>query len=144
MHKLKVIAVCAGLVLSTSATQAVAGPSHHGYRHFTGHAPHYRHYRHYRHHRHGHHSNRGAYLAGGIILGSVLTHALTRHRHHEYHDPYYEQETRVIRHGPSYTRRSAEPVRRLFRDRDGNCFEKQYNDRGDEILLELDPAECAW
>ncbi|MFK7912875.1 MAG: hypothetical protein AB8B93_03085 [Pseudomonadales bacterium] len=84
-------------------------------------------------------SNRGAYLAGGILLGSVITHALTRPRHERHGDSYHE--TRVIRETAN---QSSAPTRRLFRDRDGNCFERATDQQGNEVLIGLPDSECAW
>lgn len=84
-------------------------------------------------------SNRGAYLAGGILLGSVITHALTQPRYERRPDSYHE--SRVIR---ETTRQSVTPSRRLFRDRDGNCFERALDERGNEVLIDLPDSECAW
>lgn len=99
-------------------------------------------YRHHYRHRSG--GDRAAYLAGGLILGSVITHALTRPRYetrsydrhsHSYH------ETRVIRES---SRAQTQPSRRLFRDRDGNCYERISDAGGDELLISLPASECAW
>jgi hypothetical protein len=93
-----------------------------------------RHNRHaYRHDRHRN-NDRGAYLMGGIVLGSILT------------DLFHRQDDRQV------TRRViSEPVvvdpaysRRLIRDRSGNCFEKSYDRDGNEEVFEVSPAECAW
>ncbi len=135
----KIAGISAALLLTAAATNAHAAGGH-GYRHYGPHKVSHRHdyyrsYRHHHHRRHRHrHSDRGAYLAGGVILGSIITHALTR--------PHYQRQTHVtrIRVAESDYRVS----RRLFRDRNGNCFERQHNQRGDEIMIELDPAECAW
>lgn len=100
----------------------------HGYRHGYNYGYRRGHRRH-----HGHH-DRGAYLAGGLVLGSLLTHA-----YHRSHEPYVVRESRVVR------RTVETPVsRRLFKDRYGDCFERNYNSAGDEVLVELNPSECAW
>ncbi len=164
------------LLLTTLSPVAVAGGdrhfSSHGYAHSARHGAHRdygrRHYRHRRHHyrhynghynhryrhRHGHrskhHSNRGAYLVGGLIAGSLLTHALTRPRDHYSYSEH--RTTRVVSPAPIYrptgynTDRTSAPSisRRLFRDRDGNCFERSQNSAGEEVLIELPAASCAW
>ena len=120
-----------------------------GYKHYKhyGHGYHHGHYRHRRHK----HSNKGAYLAGGLIIGSLLTHAYHRNNDRYYNDRYYNdryevRERRAYRE-PVVVRREvvrAEPVRTLFRDRNGNCYERHYNRGGDEVLSELPPEACYW
>jgi len=99
----------------------------------------------YRSHRGGH-GDKGLYLAGGLILGSLITHAY--HRSYEpvtvrqpvYREVVYESSpvvtsTRVIREAPG---------RRLFRDRNGDCFERTTSVNGEELLVEIDRTACAW
>ncbi len=136
----------AGFLLAGSLgfTNEAQARGYHGSHYYGGHyyggGGHYGH-RH-RGHRHGrHHSRRGAYLAGGLILGSLLTHAYHR-SHYPRTEPYVVRERRVIRSTPHVVERRT--TKRLFRDRDGNCFERTFNRNGDELLVELDPAECAW
>lgn len=106
----------------------------HSYKHYRHHDRHYnRHYRHgYRHRRH--HRDRVAYLAGGLVLGSIITHAL-----HRPHEPVVSR--RVYRDRVYVDSGS---TRRLLRDVDGNCYEREYNRRGDEILIALPDSACAW
>jgi len=133
--KFIVKATAIALVLASTAgfsSQAQAG----GY---YGH--HYRHGGH--HYRHGHHhSDGGAYLAGGLILGSLITHAVYNNRAYRYDEPYVV-ERRVVRR-PATVPTDRSVSRRLFRDRNGNCFERVYTPAGDEVMQELDPQQCAW
>lgn len=108
---------------------------HGGYGHYDRH--HYRGHRYKRHHRRHRSSDRAAYLVGGLVLGSLITNA-----YHRSNEPYVER--RVSYYEPRRIRSSSRVTRRLFRDRDGNCFERNYNRQGDEIMIELDPAQCAW
>ena len=113
------------------------GGYHGGGRHYSGFRDsHYnRHYnRGYRHRRHRS-NDRGAYLIGGLAIGAIVTHAI-----HNSANRRVERD-RVYRNDHQNTRRIS---RRLFRDRDGNCFERTHNQQGDELLIELDRAECAW
>ena len=108
----------------------------HGYRHGYSHG--------YRsgHGHHRGHSDHGAYLVGGIILGSLISHAYQRR-----HEPYFMRETTTeVTRQSRVVRGTAEtPVaRRLFKDRYGDCFERSYDSAGNEVLVELDPNECAW
>ena len=95
-------------------------------------------------------NNEGLALIGGVLLGSLVTHAI-----HESRDPYPSRrpvyrET-VYESGPVVrsTRiiSRAEPAvsgRRLFRDRNGDCFERTTSAYGEEVLVELDREACAW
>ena len=131
------IAACIFFIGAGLSAPAEAG-RHYGDRYYGGHYYHdYRPYRRYCHHRrHRHHSRRGAYLAGGLLLGSIITHAYHRANHPHYNERVRER--RVVRSEPH------EVTRRLFRDRNGNCFERTQNSRGAQVLIELDPGECAW
>lgn len=108
---------------------------HPGYGHGYGYGKHRgydRHYHHHRKHRRGR-GNDGAYLLGGIVIGSLLTHALTA-------------PPRAYAAPPPQTVRyyDAAPARRLFRDINGNCFERRDDGYGRELLVELPYRECAW
>ena len=122
----------AAILFMTAGFSYDAEARGHGQRYYGDH--HRSHGYRYGHRSHHGHSSRGAYLAGGLVLGSLLSHA-----YHRRHDPYVVRETRVVR------RSTETPVaRRLFKDRNGNCYERNYNQAGDEVLVELDPNECAW
>jgi hypothetical protein len=75
-------------------------------------------------------SNEGAYLLGGIVIGSVLTHAVQPPR------TYYAPAPVVVHPAPAYGRR-------LLRDTYGNCFERQGSGPG-EVLIPLPQWECSW
>jgi hypothetical protein len=110
----------------------------HGYRYYGGHNGGHGYGHGYRHGSGHHGSHDGAYLVGGLVLGSLISHA-----YHRRQDPYVVRETRVVHRTSERT--SERPVgRRLYKDRNGDCFERNYNAAGDEILVELDPNECAW
>lgn len=92
------------------------------------------------------HGREALFLAGGLIVGSVLTNA--------YHNSY---ERRVVRqpvyrdvvYDSSPIVRSTQVIRqsqgrRLFRDRNGDCFERTTSANGEELLIELDRSTCAW
>ena len=132
-NRKKIIAIVTAIFLTAAFSLPAQAGGYNGH--------HYRHGGH--HYRHGghHSSDAGAYLAGGLILGSLIGHAYSRHNR-PYYEPYYGRT--VVVDAPVVTRSSPRISRRLLRDRDGNCFEKNYNDRGDEIMVELDPSECAW
>lgn len=141
-------------VLITAVTLLLSGfsaPAQAGYKHHYRYAGHYDYhpyryhnrrgyrYRHGRYHRHRH-SNRGAYLAGGIALGALLSHAYHTPRYRSTHDGYVVRE--VVRDRPVVVRQGS-ITRRLFRDRDGNCFERQLQG-GEELLIELPASDCNW
>ena len=136
------------LSLVLVAQPALAGDRGHGhYRHYDrhyGHGHHYdRHYRHGHHYKHKH-KRRGdndeiAYLLGGLVVGSVLTHVLTAPSRQAAPQSYY---------APAYTpaprTTTVTSGRRLFRDIDGNCFERHVDGRGREVLSALPAWECDW
>lgn len=125
--------------------------AHRGYRH--GYRDGYRHQsRHYRSHRR-HHDNDAAYLIGGLVLGSVITHAVTnrydRPRHYDRHYNRYSSREVVYVNQPQTVRSysTSSPVvqgRRLYRDLDGNCFERLDDEGGNELLQELPASACDW
>lgn len=138
---LAVLALC----VTSAAVPAQAGGGHrgHGYDHRGwGHGGHY--YRGSHGHR-SHHNHNGAYLIGGLVLGSVLASAYHRGQDRDYYEPYLVTRT-VYRTVPSrvVVREVfvAPAGQSLFQDRHGNCFERNYNRNGDEVLYELDPADC--
>lgn len=93
-------------------------------------------------------NNEGLYLLGGVLVGSLVTHAIHESRRSwqpVYRETVYEsgpviRSTRVIR---SDVTRGAEG-RRLFRDRNGDCFERTTSAYGEEVLVEIDRESCAW
>ncbi|NOX49013.1 MAG: hypothetical protein GXP16_00540 [Gammaproteobacteria bacterium] len=89
-----------------------------------------------RHHRR--YDNTAAYIAGGLVLGSLLTHTFDRHPSTLYTTNEFNGRRTVV---SDNNRRVS---RRLYKDRQGNCFEKTYTPAGDELLSELDPNQCAW
>lgn len=127
------------LLAAMASSPAEARGYHHDRHYYGGNGYHRGYHRGYRHgyRRSRRHNNDAAYLAGGLVLGSLLTHA-----YHSHHDN-YARDVRVIRESRS-VRRSDNVSRRLFRDRYGNCFERTYSPDGDEILLELDAQQCQW
>ena len=70
-----------------------------------------------------------------MILGSLISHS-----YHRYPETVVVQRT-VVRE-PTVV--SSQPSRRLFRDRNGNCFERTRTKQGDELMVELDPMQCQW
>ncbi len=159
---LKIIGIAAGLIAGSLVGSAEARGWHHGDYH-PGYSHHYRgghgyhKYHHRRHHRHSRHhryrrSNEAAYLAGGLVLGSLFTHAYYKHNpyHDSYRDAYYGSyyEKRHLSHAQRTYRRHAQPkaevTRRLFKDRNGNCFERLPGAEGEDILVPLDAASCNW
>ncbi|MEM7096682.1 MAG: hypothetical protein AAF541_00370 [Pseudomonadota bacterium] len=132
------------LLLSGYSSAAQAGYYKHGHGYYGGKAYHYGHRRHryrngYRRHRH---SDRAAYLVGGLALGALISHA-----YHTPHRRYYRGHNDVyaVRESsrPTVIHREGRVTRSLFKDRDGNCFERKSED-GQELLIELPDRECAW
>ena len=89
MKKVVALLIAAALLAGSAVPVAADGRGyrHHGYKHgygyYGGHHKHtrhhygYRHHRHYRHDRHGHH-NHGAVIVGALAGGIVLGHLLSR------------------------------------------------------------------
>lgn len=92
-------------------------------------------------HSHDHYDSfSGASFVGGLLLGSVL--AAPRHDYRPARTVVIQprHEVTVIRSEPRITT-SAAYNRRLIRDLDGRCYERQLVN-GTELRTELDPAEC--
>ncbi|MBM4206009.1 MAG: hypothetical protein FJ194_17985 [Gammaproteobacteria bacterium] len=115
---------------------------HHGYYYNDGWG------RHHYDRRHRQNRNKeGLYLLGGVLVGALVTHAIHENRPEPRisRQPVYRE--RVYDSGPVV--RSSRIVRgaeghRLFRDRNGDCFERTISSRGEEVLVEVDHRECAW
>jgi hypothetical protein len=131
----RLLATCLAAVLIASSAATLAG----GFQH-RGHGYPSRHHSFYR-----HHSNRGAYLVGGILLGSVLTHALfprpapevvyIERRPLRSPRVVYEESTTVVRRPAG---------RQLVRDLGGNCFEQRFDRNGTELRSQIPATECDW
>lgn len=140
--KIALVAVAA-ISAAALSSPAEARGYHHYDRHYGYHGYHRKYHRGYdRGYRHGYRrgyrrNNDAAYLAGGLVLGSLLTHAYHSHRDH------YARDAHVVRERP-VVRRSESVSRRLFRDRFGNCFERGTARDGSELLIELDESQCRW
>ena len=147
------IGIIAGstLLLSGYSSSAHAGYYKHGHGYYGGKGYHYGHRRHRRgYHRRHRHSDRAAYLVGGLALGALISHAYhtphRRHYRHSYRHSYpSDDDTYVVREvsRPTVVRKQGRVTRSLFRDRDGNCFERKQ-DGDQELLIELPDRECAW
>ncbi len=124
----------------------------HGYRDNYRHRGYRNDYRHhnsyYRSHRR-HSNNDAAYLIGGLVLGSVITHAVTnrydsprRYNTYSNREVVYVNQPQTVR---TYsTSAPAVQGRRLYRDLDGNCFERLNDAAGNELLQELPEGACEW
>ncbi len=113
----------------------------------------------YGHSGHGYGSNNGWYFLGGALLGSLLTYSYSQSRYGNTYvrnypaTTYYQPavERRVVYTTPvvqttrvTEVRPRAQVVRRLHRDLEGRCYESKFNDSGDELRIELPPADCDW
>ena len=103
-------------------------------------------YRNYR--RHGHYDS-GSFL-GGLVLGSLLSYP----RYPSYSSRNYDTVTysslpvsrsrKVV-----YVNRTTTPStaavasgRRLLRDLEGNCFEREIDEQGNEVRIQLEAEAC--
>jgi hypothetical protein len=113
---------------------------HHNRRYQRG----YRGYRHSSHRRSDHH---GAYLIGGLVVGSLITHAIINNQSDYRQERHTSQAYDRNKSYSTYStgRNSEAPVsRRLFRDAQGNCFERQTGPDNQELLIDLPAEECRW
>lgn len=128
------IIACVSAVLLLGAAQASAR----GYGGYGGH---------YRGHYYGHGNDYAPYFVGGLLLGTLLA------------PPRYAPPREVIYvQGPAYQTYVAPPVvyaqpsprpsapigRRLLRDLNGDCFERTFDGRGNELRTQIPASECAW
>ena len=99
----------------------------------------------------------GGALIGGLVLGSLLNQATANRPTTEvvYRNPPVRTRTLISTRQPTRSRSvisSSRPRstlinqngRRLLRDIEGNCFERTRNTAGEELRVQLDPAECAF
>jgi len=108
------------------------GSWHHpGYRPAPG-RPYYPYYPYPQHKNNNNHTEWPAYVVGGLVLGALLTNAFPGARPTPYSDG----------------RQSSSPPsaegRRLFRDANGNCYERRVDGAGNELSSELPPSACSW
>ncbi len=92
-------------------------------------------------------NNEGLALIDGVLIGSLVTHAIHESRREPrisrqpvYRESVYEsgpvvRSTRIVRGAEG---------RRLFRDRNGDCFERTSSAYREEVLVEIDRGACAW
>ncbi|MGR9090226.1 MAG: hypothetical protein ACU85U_06565 [Gammaproteobacteria bacterium] len=135
--KLK-LTVCALIALLFAAGSAEArGNGHHGYRHGGNHFSQGYHRGGYGYSGHGHYAQS---LVGGLLLGALLAPPRTV----VVPPPvvYVPQPAPVVVATPPPV--AVASGRRLLRDINGNCFERQIDAAGREVHLSLPPSECAW
>lgn len=99
----------------------------------------------------------GGALIGGLMLGSLINQAIANRSTSKgvYRNPQMRTRT-IISTGQSARSRSVisssrprstlinQNGRRLLRDLEGKCYERAENTAGEELRIELDPAECAY
>ena len=102
-------------------------------------------------------SSDGGALIGGLMLRSLLNQAIANRSITEvvYRNPSVRTRTIISSGQPARSRSvisSSRPRstlisqngRRLLRDLEGKCYERAENTAGEELRIELDPAECAY
>ena len=77
------------------------------------------------------HAEWPAYLVGGLVLGALLANAFPGSGPTSNYSS--EQSTPTTAQG-----------RRLFRDANGNCYERRTDGAGNELSTELPPSACNW
>lgn len=88
--------------------------------------------------------NNGDFV-GGLVLGSVLSNSVRAPQVVEtvtYRSAPVTRE--VVYVNRSQPRTTATPRRKLLRDLNGNCYQIDYRENGDEVRSELDPRECGF
>jgi len=96
-------------------------------------------------HRRGHDS--GSFL-GGLVLGSLFNYPRYSSRNVEtivYRDAPATRTREIVYVDRAQARNTAAPVasgRRLLRDLEGNCFERNVDEQGNEIRVQLEAQEC--
>ena len=96
-------------------------------------------YPYYQHHNNNNHSDWPAYVAGGLIVGALLTNAYNKSQANSYSNGYYSQQS-----APTAAPVGTVQGRRLLRDINGNCYERQTDNAGNEMRTELPASECNW
>jgi hypothetical protein len=131
MKKRLMIMLVTAVLLGTSGLAQARDHNrghHDGYKHHGGHSNRYYGGRHYRgYDRRRGHSNPWGYVAGAIVLGSII--------HSATHRPQREVVYR--------TRRTVEQPNYWYRvDADGNCVEVRLNSAGSEVWTYTDASYC--
>jgi hypothetical protein len=125
------------MTLSFFLILSMTMPSHAGHRHHRGcgHNSHFNggHIFYNNHYNRNHHSHRGAYLLGGVVLGSLLTQAYNNNDNYR-----RSSERRVVYNDRD--RRSV-PDRVLLRDKFGYCYVVTQKD-GVEVRTQTDWEAC--
>jgi hypothetical protein len=88
----------------------------------------------YYHHNNNNNSDWPAYLAGGLIVGALLTNVYNNSQPSAYSYP---------QSAPAAPIGSVQG-RHLLRDLNGKCYERQTDANGNEMRTELPPSECNW
>ena len=96
-------------------------------------------------------------LIGGLMLGSLLNQAIANRSTSKgvYRNPAVRTRTLISTGQPARSRSSISSSRprstlinkngrRLLRDLEGKCYERTENTAGEELRIELEPAECAF
>jgi len=96
-------------------------------------------YPYYQHHNNDNHSDWPAYLAGGLIVGALLTNAYNQSQANVYSYP----QASYPQTAPATPMGSVQG-RHLLRDLNGKCYERQTDANGNEMRTELPPSECNW
>ena len=139
------------LVIGFSVLPAIAahagGYSHRPYAHYGSGYGHGNHNGHYSSSKYGHsykHGYDGYALLGGLVLGAVLVHALSRpapsYAHDTYPDADYRHAPPPYPNAPIYV--PGQYQQRLVLELDGNCYLVSDSESGGEVRSLRAPAEC--
>ncbi len=92
------------------------------------------------------HYDSGAFV-GGLVLGSLLSYPRYSRRYDRVTYTRPVTRTREVVYVKNRTSGSSTPVasgRRLLRDLEGNCFERNVDEDGNEIRIQLEASECSF
>ncbi len=92
------------------------------------------------------HYDSGAFV-GGLVLGSLLSYPRYSWRYDRVTYTRPVTRTREVVYVKNRTSGSSTPVasgRRLLRDLEGNCFERNVDEDGNEIRIQLEASECSF
>lgn len=86
-------------------------------------------------------SNSGSFI-GGLVLGSLFSYPRTYERTIYRTVPVVDTYKTVTGNVKVYSSAPVASGRRLLRDLEGNCFERNIDEEGNEIRVQLDASEC--
>lgn len=94
-------------------------------------------------HHSGHHYDSGSFF-GGLVLGSILSYPARKPQTIVYASPPVVRTQEVVTVTQTRPTTTITTGRSLLIDLQGNCFERNVDENGNEIRVQLDPSECSF